>query len=80
MRFYVLAVQYNREAQAENRTVPKAFDNRNEAIAEFHSQLAKDMKNTTLGWSLCMVINDAMGIEAKEKYVADPVVEEAATE
>jgi len=71
MRFYVLAIQYNKEAGAENRTAPKAYNTRNEAVAEFHRQLAADMKNATLGWSLCMVINDAMGIEAQEKYVAD---------
>lgn len=77
MRFYVFSVQYNKDAQAENRSVPKAFDNRNDAIKEFHSQLAKDMGNATLGWSLCMVINSDMGIEASEKYIADEVVAEA---
>lgn len=80
MRFYVLSVQYNKDAGAENRTVPKAYNTRNEALAEFHRVLASDMKTPSLGWSICMVINDAMGIEAKEKYVADPVVEEAVTE
>ena|GEM_PF-6620313 len=71
MRYYVFAIQYNKDAQAENRTAPKAYDTRNQAIAEFHRQLSQDMNNKTLGWSLCMVVNDAMGIEAKEKYVAD---------
>lgn len=71
MRYYVFSVQYNKEAEAENRTVPKAFDSLNEAIAEFHTQMAKDMKNTTLGWSLCMVINSDGGIHASEKYVAE---------
>lgn len=68
MRYYVLSIQYNRVAQAENRTVPKAFDKRENAIKEFHSQMAKDIDNDTLGWSFCMVINSAMGIEASEKW------------
>ncbi len=71
MRYYVLSVQYNKDAGAENRTVPKAYDTKNEAVAEFHRVLAADMKNATLGWSICMVINDAMGIEKNEKYIAD---------
>lgn len=71
MRFYVFSVQYNAEAGSENRTVPKAFDTRNEAIKEFHRQLSVDMGNTKLSWSICMVINSAMGVEAEEKYVAD---------
>lgn len=82
MRFYVFSVQYNKDAQAENRSVPKAFDNRNDAIKEFHRQLANDYGNETLGWSICMVINSAMGIEASEKFVKniEPVVAEADAE
>lgn len=75
MRYYVFVVQYNKIAQAENRSVPKAFDDRNAAVREFHSQLAKDMGNETLGWSIVMVINSAMGVEMSEKYIA-PYVEE----
>ena len=75
MKYYVLSIQYNKDAQAENRTVPKAYDTRNDAVKEFHRQLSTDMGNSTLGWSICMVINSAMGVEMQEKYVAD-VVEE----
>ena len=71
MRYYVLAVQYNKDAQAENRTVPKAYDTKNEAKREFHNQLSQDYGNTTLGWSICMVINSDMKVEAEEKYVAE---------
>lgn len=71
MRYYVLAIQYNVEKEAENRTAPKAFDKREDAIKEYHAQMAKDMGNATLGWSLCMVINSEMGIEAKEKWVRE---------
>lgn len=80
MRYYLFTVQFNKEAGAENRTVPKAFNSLNEAIAEFHSQLSKDMKNPTLGWSLAMIINSDGGVHMQEKYVADvveePVIEE----
>lgn len=77
MRYYVLSIQYNKAAQAENRTVPKAFDKREDAIKEFHSQMAKDMGNSTLGWSICMVINSAMGIEKAERWDAEQTAEVA---
>lgn len=70
MRYYVFAVQYNKIVQAENRTVPKAYDKRDDAIAEWHRQLASDMKNETLGWSLCMVINSEGYVEKNEKWIA----------
>ena len=79
MRYYVLSIQFNKDAQTENRTVPKAYDSRNDAVKEFHKQLSTDMGNLTLGWSICMVINSAMGVEMQEKYVAD-VVEETVEE
>lgn len=75
MRYYVFAIQFNKDAQAENRTAPKAYDTRNEAIREFHRQLSQDMVNATLGWSICMVVNSAMGVEASEKYVAEEIPE-----
>lgn len=78
MRFYVLAIQYNNEKEAENRTAPKAFDTLNDAKREFHSQLSKDMGNVTLGWSLVMIINSDGMVYASEKYVASveaPVIE-----
>lgn len=80
MRYYLVTIQYNREAQAENRTVPKAFDSLNDAEAEFHSQVAKDMKNSILGWSLNMVINDDGGVYLQKKYVAEPLPIEEPTE
>lgn len=76
MRYYVFVVQYNRVAKAENRTVPKAFDRENDAIREFHSQLAKDMGNETLGWSMVMLIDSYGQVEMKEKYIAPPNEEE----
>lgn len=71
MRFYVLAIQYNKEKEAENRTAPKAYDTLNDAKKEFHSQLSRDMGNETLGWSLVMIINSEGMVYASEKYVAN---------
>jgi len=68
MRFYVLAIQYNKEKQAENRTAPKGFDTLNDAKKEFHTQLSRDMGNATLSWSLVMIINSDGGVHAVEKY------------
>ncbi len=78
MRFYVLAIQYNRVAEAENRTAPKAYNTKDEAIAEWHRQLSTDMKNDSLGWSLCMVFDAFGNIIAKERWTrpAEEVVEE----
>ena len=68
MRYYVIAIQHNWEANAENRTAPKAFDTKNEALAEFHTQIGKDIKNATLDWSLAMIINSDGGVEDAERY------------
>lgn len=75
MRFYVVAIQYNRVAEAENRTAPKAYNTKDEAIAEWHRQLAGDMKNDSLGWSLCMVIDMFGNIIAKERWTRTEVAE-----
>lgn len=68
MRYYVLSIHYNKVKQAENRTAPKSFDKREDAIKEFHSQMSKDMDNETIAWSICMVINSAMGVEKSERW------------
>lgn len=77
MRYYLVSIQYNKEAKAENRTVPKAFDSRDEAIAEFHKQMGNDMKNATLGWALSIVFDSNCGIVKEEKWVEEvkPTVE-----
>lgn len=84
MRFYLITIQYNRVAQAENRTAPKAYDTLDEAVAEFHVQMGKDMKNDSLGWALNMVINSEGGIHKNEKWTRpvdpEPVPEEEVTE
>ena len=79
MRYYLVTIQYNKESQAENRTVPKAFDTMDEAIAEFHVQMGKDMKNATLGWALSIVFDSNGGIVRDEKWVA-PIEVEPQTE
>ncbi len=61
MRYYLTTIQYNKVAEAENRTVPKAFDSLEDAVAEFHAQVGKDMKNETLGWSLNYITNSEGG-------------------
>lgn len=73
MRYYLVTIQYNKEKEAENRTVPKAFDDVESAIAEFHTQMGKDMKNDTLGWALSIVFDSNGGIIRDEKWVANVV-------
>lgn len=78
MRFYVFVVEHNMIAGAENRTVPKAYDSLDDAIAEFHRVLSVDMKNDTLDWALAMVINSEGGIHRNEKWTR-PIPEETET-
>ena len=78
MRFYVMAIQHNMVANAENRSVPKAYNTLDEAIAEFHKQMAADMNNATLDWTLAMVINSEGGIHRNEKWTR-AITEDAET-
>lgn len=77
MRYYLVTVQFNKEKKEENRTVPKAFNTRDEAIAEFHKQMGNDMKNATLGWALNIIFDSNGGIVKEEKWVEEvqPTVE-----
>lgn len=79
MRFYVFSVQHNMVAGSENRGVPKAYNTLDEAVAEFHREMAADMKNDTLDWALVMVINSEGGIHRNEKWTRpapEPLPEE----
>lgn len=81
MRYYVIAIQYNRVAEAENRTAPKAYNTLDEAVAEFHRQMGADMKNDTLGWTLCIVTDSNGFIHRKERWtrpveIVEEVIEE----
>lgn len=78
MRYYLVTIQYNKVAEAENRTVPKAYDTIDEAVAAFHKQMGADMTNPVLGWALSMVINSEGGVIKNEKWsaVVEPEPEE----
>lgn len=79
MRYYLLTVQHNVEKDAENRVAPKGFNTEEEAVAEFHAQMGKDMKNSTLDWAFSMVVNEFGGIVKNErwtKYVEPAIVED----
>lgn len=78
MRYYVVSVQHNKEKDAENRSVPKAFDTELQARQAFHEQLGSDMSNTTLDWSVCMIFTDIGSVIASERWEA-PVPEPAPT-
>ena len=70
MRYYVVSVQHNKEKDAENRSVPKAFDTELQARQAFHEQLGSDMSNTTLDWSVCMIFTDVGSVIASERWEA----------
>ena len=78
-RFYVVFVQHNKEADAENRTVPSAFDTKKEAEQKWHEQLGKDMKNATLDWGVGYIL-DNFGNLLEHKYWVDEESEEPTEE
>lgn len=53
-KFYVTSVEFNKQAQAENRTVPFSFSNIDDAKKKFYTILGSDIGNPTLSW--CNVI------------------------
>lgn len=79
MRFYVTAIQHNKEAQAENRSIPFAFDDLNSARQKFHEILSNDMKNPTLDWSVAFIFNSEGALITSEKWER-PVEPEADVE
>lgn len=68
MRYYVTAIQFNKVAQAENRSVPSAFDDLLSARQKFHKTLADDMNNGTLGWSVVMLFDNYGNVIATERW------------
>lgn len=71
MRYYIFSVQHNAEKDSENRNAPKAFDSRHDAVKAYHAAIAADMGNTSLDWSITMLINSAMGVEMAEKWARE---------
>lgn len=47
-RYYVTSVEFNKVAQAENRSVPSAFDSLDKAKAKFYTTLANNINNNTI--------------------------------
>ena len=70
MRYYVVSVQHNKEKDAENRSVPRAFDTELQARQAFHAQLGSDMGNAVLDWSVCMIFTDIGSVIASERWEA----------
>lgn len=70
MRYYVVSVQHNKDKDAENRSVPKAFDTELQARQAFHAQLGSDMGNAVLDWSVCMIFTDIGSVIASERWEA----------
>ena len=75
MRYYVLSIEFNREKASENRTAPKAYDTYDDAIIEFHSRLAADMKNDSLGWALVMVFDNEGNTRRVEKWTREEEIQ-----
>lgn len=74
MRYYVTIIQYNAEAEAENREL-KAFNTRDEALAYYHKTMGNTIGNEKLAWALMYIVNSAGGVEIMDKWekVVEPV-------
>lgn len=81
-RYYVICVQHNKEANAENRTAPNGYNTLSEAVQKYHEQLGKDMKNATLDWSVGYIVDNLGNLYRSEYWeeetepVEEPVVSE----
>lgn len=71
MRYYVTAIQHNKEKDAENRSIPFAFDTLNEAKQKFHEILGNDMKNATLDWSVCILFTSDGRMVMSERWTEE---------
>lgn len=71
MRYYVTSIQFNKEKQSENRSVPFAFDSLNEAKQKFHEILGSDMKNATLSWSVVVLFDDLGNMIMSERWTEE---------
>lgn len=77
-RYYLVTIQYNKDAEAENRTAPKGYNTLDDAVAAFHKQMGQDMTNATLGWALSIVFDSNGAIMRNEKWTRPVPVEEVA--
>ena len=69
--FYEILCSFSiaqQKKDAENKSVPKAFDTELQARQAFHEQLGSDMSNTTLDWSVCMIFTDIGSVIASERW------------
>ena len=57
MRFYVSAIQHNKNAQAENRTAPTGYNTQFDAETAFYDRLATDRKDATLDWGVAVLFS-----------------------
>ena len=75
-RYYDTSVEYNKQAKAENRTQPFAFDSIDDAKKKFYTILSQDIGNPTLGW--CNVIMwDSYGNMIMHEYWHEQAEESA---
>ena len=57
MKFYVAAIQHNKDAQAENRTAPTSHNTQFDAETAFYDRLATDRKDQTLDWGVVVLFS-----------------------
>lgn len=67
-------VQHEKEKNAENRVAPSGHNDLKSAQQKFYEQMGKDMKNTTLDWSVGYIL-DNYGNVIESRYWTD-IVEE----
>lgn len=70
-RFYVMSIEFNKVAQAENRSQPRAYDSLNDAVARLHEVMKDDMRNENIAWAVCYILDNFGNTLRHEEYVQD---------
>lgn len=73
MKYYCNLVIFYNDGKKDKTATYTYEENENEAIAAFHSEMGKAMKDVTVKHCLCMAYNSEGGIYCNESYTAPEV-------
>lgn len=70
MNYYVMRIKYLKDGTVKKSEVME-YDNRQAALAKYHSNMGADMADTTLKGSMCTVINGMGGQEVSNYWMLE---------
>lgn len=68
MRYYLVRIAYNKQAQAEDRPQPTAYNTWDEALKAFHSFMTQNILGSTIGWCMAMITTPYGTVEKVERW------------